>query len=262
MNKTPRYGVIGNPIDHSLSPVIHRQFAAQFGLAMDYQKYQVEPFHLATFIGDFFAGGGCGLNVTLPYKQTVISLVDDLTENARLVGSVNTLLRLDSGALVGDSTDGAGFIHDLQRHGFEVNRQTLLLVGAGGAAQPVLVALLKAGAKVKLLNRSTAKAEKLVKAYAPLGEVALWQDDQPLDGLISAVSQFNTDMFAPLSRWLTKNSFCYDLNYGERAFAFLQFARAAGCERNLDGIGMLLGQAAESFRLWTGRSPDIDLVDW
>ena len=259
MNITGRFGVIGNPIKHSLSPLIHQQFAAQLEAQIDYQKYLVELDLLDAFIQDFFANDGMGLNVTLPFKQKVIPLVNVLSDEARMANSVNTL-SIQDGRLVGDTTDGAGLLYDLAGHDFTVEGKKVLVVGAGGASQSILVALLSAGARVSLLNRTQSKVEQLVERFTPIGQISAYQASDQFDGVISSTSEFNSELMKPVARQISETTFCYDLNYGQRAEAFKQFALQNGCIRFADGLGMLLGQAAKSFEIWTGQLPQIDMV--
>ncbi len=267
MSKTSSLGVIGNPVEHSLSPLIHTQFAQQFADRIDYQKYQIIPEQLAEFIQSFFKQGGSGLNVTLPYKQAVIDCLDFISDEAKLAGSVNCISVKQSGKLFGDTTDGVGLMLDLNRQEFVVNQKNILIVGAGGAAQSILVSLLNAGAKVFLVNRNEEKAKNLIHRFKHIGEISLLknhprQSQLIADGLISCISEFNPAIFETLTANLNQDSFCYDLNYAARACQFLDFAKQAGCRRSSDGLGMLLGQAAKSYQIWFGRLPDITKVEF
>ncbi|MET1255191.1 shikimate dehydrogenase [Aliikangiella maris] len=253
-------GVIGNPIKHSLSPQIHQQFAEQFGHVIDYQKYLVEAENLTSFIENFFTQGGVGLNVTLPHKQHVIPLVDQLTDEARLAQSVNTLYKNTAGQLVGHTTDGQGVLLDLEQHGFAVERKKLLVIGAGGASQSILVSLLKSGAEIRLLNRSQDKVTRLVERLQSVGNIQAFSEIEKFDGVISTISEFNASLLAPVAACIDANTFCYDLNYAARAQAFYAFAKQSGCLRFADGLGMLLGQAAHAYQIWLGKLPDINRV--
>jgi len=259
MNLNGRFGVIGNPIKHSLSPQIHQQFAAQFNASIDYHQYLVETDELKNFIREFFQRQGLGLNVTLPFKQSVSECVDKLSEEARLAGSVNTL-SLHGDQIIGTTTDGQGLLYDLNRLGWRVKDRTILVVGAGGASQSILVSLLHAGAKVKIFNRTAAKAESLVEKFSTLGVIELYQPGNAFDGLISSTSEFNLPLMSPLAEQINQRVFCYDLNYGERAQGFKDFARHNGCRQISDGLGMLVGQAAKSFEIWTGKLPQIEPI--
>jgi len=260
------FGVIGNPVEHSLSPRIHTQFANQFGHSIDYQKYQLNPHELKSFIANFFATGGKGLNVTLPYKQTVIPLLDRLSEEAALSQSVNTVYLDDKHNLVGATTDGQGLLLDLELQGFQVKGKKILLIGAGGASASILAALLKAGASISLYNRTLSKAEKLQQDFATIGEVELFdpyeQQDHEIsfDALVSSISQFNLELFSKIQKYINQNTYCYDLNYGQRAETFKQFALQNRCYKFSDGFGMLKGQAAIAYKIWQGVLPDISQI--
>lgn len=260
MIQASRFGVIGNPIAHSISPQIHTQFARQFNANIDYQKYRVESAELSDFVKEFFNQGGRGLNVTLPYKQSVIELVDQLTEEARLAGSVNTIGINQQGLLIGDTTDGRGLLHDLNLQNLPVKHRKILVVGAGGASQSILMALLNAGAEIVLHNRSKSKITQLVKRFSELGKISAFNSPQKFDGVISAVSDFNPVLMAPVKACIGAQTFCYDLNYAQRASSFKQFALSNGCAQFSDGLGMLIGQAAHSYQGWHGQLPDISQV--
>ncbi len=211
MTVNNRFGVIGSPVAHSLSPKIHAGFAAQFDLSIDYQKYLVEPEELADFVKHFFNEGGKGFNVTLPHKQAVMKLMDELSEDARLSGSVNTVSVNQQGKLVGNTTDGQGLLLDLERLNYKVSNKKLLVVGAGGACKSILVALLKAGANVQLLNRTQSKVEQFVEDFSQLGDISLYNEaeHQPFDGVISSVSQFNETLFFPIRNSINKATFFF-----------------------------------------------------
>jgi shikimate dehydrogenase len=270
MHSQALYGVIGDPIKHSLSPLIHQQFAQQFSRQIDYQKYQVKPKELDDFIARFFAQNGVGLNVTLPHKQSIIPLLDHLTERAKLCQSVNTIIRQDDGSLLGDTTDGAGFLLDCERLGFLVKNQNILVVGAGGASVSVISSLLESGAKVTLHNRTQSKVEKLANQLSAIGAINSLNELPTADksgqsvgkfaGIISCVSEFNLTLIEPLLGLLKKDAFAYDLNYGVRAKPFLQFCESQGVSRSADGWGMLVGQAAFAFQHWFKVLPDIQKV--
>ena len=231
MSKSYRLGVIGNPIKHSLSPLIHRQFAAQFDIDIDYRKCLVEANRLEQFIADFFSMGGDGLNVTLPYKQALMPIVDELTEDAKAVGSVNTLFLNRSGSLVGHTTDGAGLMYDFERLSWQLKGKKVLLVGAGGASQSVLLAILKQGAKVEILNRTQPKAQKLINQFKDFGNIEEYSSESHYDFVISSISEFNATLLEPVAAQINERSICYDLNYAERALPFTEFFTRLGLSK-------------------------------
>lgn len=261
MPKTYRLGVIGNPIKHSLSPTIHQQFAQQFDLDIDYQKYLVEEEQLEQFVADFFSRGGEGLNATLPHKQALISVVDELTDEAQAAGSVNTLFLNRQGDLIGHTTDGSGLIYDFDRLGWQLKGKRVLVVGAGGASQSILLAILKQGAVVELLNRTHTKVEQLANQFKSFGTIEEYSDANRYDLVISSISEFNHELLAPVAAQIGENTLCYDLNYGTRAEQFTTWCQQAGAKQIVDGMGMLIGQAAKSFHLWVGKLPNIEEVE-
>ena len=260
MTNTLKLGVIGSPIQHSLSPTIHRQFASQFNHSIDYQKYLVLPEDLDDFVREFFDGGGVGLNVTLPHKQAVIPLVDELSATAMITGSVNTLYLDKNNKLIGDTTDGKGLLLDLQRQSVDVNNKNILIVGAGGATNSIIGELLERQANIQVLNRTLSKVDELSSRFRSLGEVAHFNNETHIDILISSISEFNPQIFSQIESLISAKTFCYDLNYGERAEAFLNFCQQRGAKNTSDGLGMLIGQAACSYQLWMGEMADIDRV--
>ncbi len=255
-----RCAVVGQPIAHSLSPRLHAAFARQFGLALDYQRIEAAPADFTETVQRFFAAGGRGLNVTLPHKAAAYALATRHQPRARLAGAANTLWMAD-GELVADNTDGTGLVRDLQRLGVTLAGARVLVLGAGGATAGILLPLLEAGVRgIDLVNRSPARAAALVAAAAD-ARVAVYAPASPADHqlLISAVADGAPELLdAALAgaAGLAPDAVAYDLNYGPRAAAFLDACAARGLSRRHDGFGMLIEQAAESFRLWHGLTPD------
>lgn len=262
------YAVAGNPISHSKSPVIHQRFAQQANQQMHYGRLQPGLDTFAQAAKDFFASGGQGMNVTVPFKLDAQNFADVLTPRAQLAGAVNTLWKTE-GKIFGDNTDGAGLVRDLLAQGIQLHSARILLIGAGGAARGVLGPLLEQSPKVLVIaNRSSAKADELVKVFAGLAashEVALEsrtladledsaKTPYPFDLVINATAAGLTDE-SPLSLKAAVNvfvpsSFAYDMVYGKTT-AFMQQALKRGA-RVSDGLGMLVEQAADAFLLWRG----------
>ena len=252
-------GVIGNPVSHSLSPEIHTEFAKQFNIDLDYQKYLVEPQNLEPFVQSFFANGGTGLNVTLPFKQQVLSVVDELSDAAKLCKSINTLSVNHQGKIKGDTTDGEGLIHDFNRLSFEFKEKNILLIGAGGASISAIYSLLYHDTKLNILNRSENKVRTIISQFESQGNIRLFEQNNNIqfDGVILAISEFNEALFKQAVSCLKKDAFVYDLNYAERAEKSLHYFKQKGFTRLSDGYGMLLGQAAKSFEIWHDRLPKL-----
>jgi shikimate dehydrogenase len=262
-----RYAVFGHPVAHSLSPRIHALFAKQAGKAMSYEAIDAAPEAFAAALAAFAAAGGRGANITLPHKQAAAALCARLSERAQRAGAVNTLTREGEG-WVGDNTDGVGLVRDLtERHALDLRGRRTLLLGAGGAAHGVAPALLDAGiAELFIVNRDSGRADALVDALGQPGRVhsRYWQD---LSGLGSfefivnatAAGRDGGSLALPFGI-ATPRSLAVDLSYGDAAIPFLAWARGARCAQAIDGLGMLVEQAAESFHDWYGLRPATDRV--
>ncbi|MDX1724506.1 MAG: shikimate dehydrogenase [Pseudomonas sp.] len=261
-----RYGVFGNPIAHSKSPLIHRLFAAQTGEPLSYEALLAPLDDFAGFARHFFTQGK-GANVTVPFKEQAFQLADSLTARAQRAGAVNTLKKLDDGSLLGDNTDGAGLVRDLTVNaGFALRGKRILLLGAGGAVRGVLEPLLaQQPAALVIANRTVAKAEQLAGEFADLGPVVAsgfdWID-APVDLIVNGTSASLAGELPPLAASLIKphHTLCYDMMYAKQPTAFNRWAAEQGAGRTLDGLGMLVEQAAEAFFLWRGVRPDSEPV--
>jgi shikimate dehydrogenase len=263
MTAPDRYGVMGYPISHSRSPVIHRLFALQTGQHMQYELLQVTPENLVTAVDQFGRTGGRGLNVTTPHKGEVARLADELSERARIAGAVNTLVFQDN-AIFGDNTDGIGLIRDLSDNlKLKLRDIRILILGAGGATRGILGPLLDRHPRsVHIANRTLAKADGLVAHFSAFGDVAACRfdevpDDEPFDLVINATSAGFKGETPPYPKTaISDKTLCYDLSYGLTPTPFSEWASANGAARSIMGWGMLVEQAAESFQLWRGVRPD------
>jgi shikimate dehydrogenase len=262
-----RYAVFGHPVLHSLSPRIHALFARQTGHALSYEAIDVAPEDFERVLAEFAAKGGRGANITLPHKQAAAALCARLTERATRAGAVNTLTRV-GGEWHGDNTDGAGLVRDLcDRHALDLRGRRTLLLGAGGAAHGVAPALLDAGiGELYIVNRNPARADALVDALGAPGRVhsRYWQDLGSLgvfDFILNATAAGRDKGTLQLPMGIaTQRSLAVDLSYGDAAIPFLAWARSARCAQAIDGLGMLVEQAAESFHDWFGVRPATDEV--
>jgi len=260
-----RYAVIGHPVAHSLSPRIHAAFARQTEVVMEYVAIDAPDFETA--LRDFAAAGGVGANVTLPYKTQAAKASATLTERARRAGVVNTLVRRDD-TWHGDNTDGVGLVRDLtDRHRIDLRGRRTLLLGAGGGARGVAPALLDAGiGDLYVVNRTPERADALADMLAQPGRVhPRYVEDLAaigeFDFILNATSAARGGSLPTLPMSLAGHrTLAVDLGYADAAFPFLAWARAAGCLQAIDGLGMLVEQAAESFQLWHGVRPDTDPV--
>ncbi len=260
---TDRYAVMGNPIAHSKSPRIHTLFAEQTGQDLEYSAILVEPDCFPAAVAEFHASGGKGLNITVPFKLDAWVLAARRSERAERAGAVNTLLLENSGNHFGDNTDGAGLVRDLlHNHGAIIKGKRLLLVGAGGAARGVLSPLLDEQPKLLVVaNRTPSKAVELARLFCELGRVegCGFNDLEGQEfelvinataaGLSGAVPDLPVDV-------VSGETWCYDMMYGDEPTAFVHWASARGAARALDGLGMLVEQAAESFYLWREVRPE------
>ncbi len=262
-----RYALFGHPIAHSLSPLIHAQFAKQLGIAMEYVAIDVAPDELTQALQAFADSGGSGGNVTIPHKQAAFALCASLSDRAQRAGSVNTLLRGASG-WHGDNTDGIGLLRDLSaRHGYDLLGRRVLLLGAGGAAAGVAPALLDAGVReLVIVNRTLSNSIALANRIADVGRMHAheWSELAALgkfEVIINATSAARALQSLSLpSSLASPQTLAVDIGYGDAANDFLNWAKGAGCEARVDGLGMLLEQAAESFLLWHEKRPQTDPV--
>ncbi|MBK1646415.1 shikimate dehydrogenase [Thiocapsa imhoffii] len=258
-----RYAVIGNPIAHSQSPRIHTAFARATDQDLLYERMLGNLDDFAGDVARFFASGGCGLNVTLPFKTAAWALADERTARAEIAGAVNTLIRLGGNRLRGDNTDGIGLVRDLaDRYGFQFQGARVLLVGAGGAARGVLVPLLETGLdRLVIANRTPEKAAELALLGAEHGSVRACDFNrlasERFDLIINATPAGLNQQVPPIpSTCLAPDGWTYDMLYADEPTSFCRWGQQQGAARSLDGLGMLVEQAAESFWLWRGIRPD------
>jgi shikimate dehydrogenase len=255
-----RYVVIGNPVAHSLSPTIHAHFARATGDAIAYDRLLIERGAFSSGVRAFFEAGGCGANVTLPFKLEAFEFADARSPRAERAGAATFLMRRADG-IFADNTDGAGLVADLANNlGFGIRGKHVLVAGAGGAARGVLAPLLaESPARIVIANRTPGRARELAHAFASLGRVeacALEDVDRaPFDLVLNATSTSTHGIALALDdRVIGPATLAYDMAYGPPARAFTDRARALGA-RATDGLGMLVEQAAESFALWRGKRP-------
>jgi len=264
-NKTQspdRYALVGHPIEHSRSPLIHTVFARQTGQRLTYELIDAQPAEFETAVRGFGAAGGKGLNITVPHKEAAFALCNELSGAATIAGAVNTI-SIAQGRLRGDNTDGLGFIRDVTVNLRQPLTGTRIIVlGAGGAARGIIAPLLnEKPAGLTIANRTKERAEELVARFAdPMLAArgfADLADEAPFDVLINATSAGLKGETPPFPGSLvTPHSFCYDLVYASGDTPFVAWALSHGAERAAQGWGMLVEQAAESFAIWRGIRPD------
>ena len=270
---TQRVGLIGWPVEHSLSPVMHNAAFDALGLPYRYKLVPTPPERVKTTLNRLKRQGFRGINVTVPHKQVVLDVLDEIDDTAQAIGAVNTILVRD-GRLIGHNTDGAGFLAALREAGFEPDGRQALVLGAGGAARAVVYTLAQAGCTVAIHNRTVRRAAELAHDMSRLGVRApvTWLpinvepsglDPAHFDLLVNAtlvgmwpeidVSPWPEALPVP-SRWTI-----FDLVYNPLETRLLRLARASGAHA-VDGLGMLVWQGALAFELWTGQSAPVDVM--
>ncbi len=255
------YALFGHPVELSLSPEIHLHFADSLGESLMYLKKDILPDNFTMEVSHFFEHGGKGLNITLPHKEAAFRLADEVSEDAAIAGAANTLW-LNNHKIHADNTDGRGFIQDLLRLDIPLEHQSILISGAGGAVRGILAPLLKQNpGKVFIANRTLEKAEQLARDFNHLGPVCALPLDivhlQSTDLLINGISLQQAPSLNPR---LNSQASYYDIKYGKAAEASLLWAKERGFNKICDGWGMLVSQAAESYKIWRGKMPDITKV--
>jgi shikimate dehydrogenase len=261
--KTQIIGLIGNPVEHSISPKLHNTLCKHFNLDMVYLPFQVLPKDIVKVIDAFRALNILGFNVTIPHKSEIVNLIDDISEEALLMGAVNTVKNVD-GRLKGFNTDGEGFARGLKAEGIDVKGMKVVVLGAGGAARAVAIKLAQDGAEqIIILNRSQEKAQTLsnlindkVKAisnYDELSEESLMRHSNNCDMIINTtpIGMWPHISQSPISnRYIFKNKpVVYDLIYNPIKTEFLRIAEQASC-RTINGLGMLVYQGIYAFEIW------------
>ena len=256
-----RYAVMGHPIAHSKSPFIHRRFAAETGESVAYDALLVEPGGFRAAVERFRAEGGRGLNVTIPFKEDAFTFASRRSARADRAGAVNTLW-FDGPEVWGDNTDGIGLVRDLTRNlAVDVRDRSVLLLGAGGAARGVLGPLLdESPRKLVIANRTASRAVELAQRFAEQGPVSAVGLDglapDAFDLVVNATAASLAGDLPPLPQGtLRAGGIAYDTAYAAQPTPFVRWGAGEGAAVATDGLGMLVEQAAESFRLWRGREP-------
>ncbi len=260
---TDKYAVIGNPISHSKSPLIHSEFAKQTEQDLEYTAIEVPQDALESSLSqlrDILKLKG--INITVPFKEQAWQLVENQSNRAKRAGAINTLVFNDDGSMYGDNTDGVGLCRDLtDNNSIELRGKRILLLGAGGAARGVVEPLLGYDPlELFVANRTASKAHALADLFSDLGHIrgGGFEDIKPpYDVVINATAASLQGEVPPLpDDLLAENAACYDMMYSDSDTAFISWAKQHGAARTIDGLGMLVEQAAEAFRLWRGVMPD------
>jgi len=262
MTPIDHYAVFGSPIKHSKSPRIHKLFAEQTLQSLIYDAQEVNAEQFSSSVSHFFANGGKGLNCTLPLKELAWRFADKKTERAELSKAVNTLALQPDGSLLGDNTDGVGLLTDLMNnHLVKLKDQNVLILGAGGASRGIILPILEQNvASLVIANRTIDKAINLANEFVHKGAInGCGFDDlahQQFDLIINATSSSLSNEIPPLpENILSNNGVCYDLAYGNDPTSFVRWGEKNKAIKSLDGLGMLVEQAAEAFFIWRGVRP-------
>lgn len=265
-DRIPLAGVVGSPVSHSLSPKLHGHWLSRYGIEGYYVPMDVASSDLPEAIRNMSKLGFVGANVTIPHKEAVLELADMVTDRAAVIGAANTLAFREDGRIHADNTDGYGFVENLRRSApdWDPAGGPVAVVGAGGATRAVLASLIELGAReIRLANRTRARAEALADAFGPKVKVFSWiRAGDMLEGVALMVNASSlgmvgkTDYRVPLDALPARAVVC-DLVYVPLRTALLERAERIGCA-TVDGLGMLLHQAAPGFERWFGVRPEVD----
>lgn len=263
------YAVFGNPINHSKSPQIHSLFAEQTGISLSYQAIEVPADNFNNYVKRFAEKNGKGLNITVPFKGDAFSLCNTLTERAKKSASVNTIWFDDKKGIHGDTTDGKGLLNDLTvNYSLDLKNKSILILGAGGSVRAILEPLCEQKPKnIVIANRTVSKAEELVQLFSDNTDIQAYSYDSlkqitgAFDLIINGTSLSLSGKLPdiPVTAINNKTS-CYDLMYSDTDTVFMQWAKKQGALKVMDGLGMLVEQAAEAFLIWHGVKPETGSV--
>jgi len=267
------YAVMGNPINHSKSPQIHTEFAEQTGQNLVYSAIQVPLDSFVAEVDKFFKNGK-GLNITVPFKEQAWQYADSYSSRALRAGAVNTLIKKEDGTVHADNTDGVGMVRDIAvNHQTPMKNKRILVLGAGGAVRGILEPVLEEKpAKLVIANRTVEKAQALAEDFQGISEVtelsgcgfadlAELCKILPFDLIINGTWASLSGDLPPLPDSVVGvETVCYDMMYGAHTTVFNQWATGLNAAKTIDGLGMLVEQAAESFTLWRGVRPDTQSV--
>lgn len=262
-----KYCVFGNPIAHSKSPQIHTSFAKETKQSLVYEKQLVELGEFSSAAQTFFSDGGKGLNITVPFKHDAFDFADTLTERAETAGAVNTLVLQENGKILGDNTDGIGMVSDITlRLGWSLTNKRVLILGAGGAVRGVLLPVLQESpGNLVVANRTVSRAEELASQFSKYGNISASGfdsiGDRQFDIIINGTSASLAGDVPPIpTGCLAKEGCVYDMMYAKEGTPFITWAKQNGALATADGLGMLVGQAAEAFFVWRGVRPKVEDV--
>ena len=258
------YAIIGNPIEHSRSPKIHRLFGEQLQHALVYETIEATEKTFQEKVEGFFTKGGKGINVTVPFKRLAFSISDKLGVDASSCGAVNTLSFSEDGRVYGESTDGTGLVEDLKNNNLNIENKSVLIIGAGGTAQSIIPSLLANNvAQVFITNRTLSNAIKLKEQYLHLTEIECLDGgsiNRNFDLVVNTTSAHLSGELPEIEPIAVEKATSYDVNYSYGETLFQSWATNHGATKSLQGWGMLVEQAAESFHIWRGVRPKTRVV--
>ncbi len=249
--------LIGSPVEHSLSPILHNIFASQFGIEIIYKLQEATINNYRSVIDQFINSNGFGVNVTAPLKTHVFKDLKYVDETARFASAVNTLVIKDDGQLCGYNTDGIGLICDLKQKTISIKGSDILILGAGGAVRGILGPLLSEKPKsITLINRDVAKAKKVAVDFEHINLINVIDPNDIINITPALIINATSESPQYLRKLNFLNTYCYDLNYTSEITAFMKIALINGAFHAYNGLGMLIEQAAESFKIWHNIGPN------
>lgn len=257
-----KLAIFGDPIKQSKSHIIHDFFAKELGISISYKKIKTCKNTFENQLKNFFKNGGIGANITSPLKEIACKKMDKLTKQAEICQSINTIKKINNKQILGDNTDGIGLITDLKRLKFIEKKMNILIIGSGGAVKGILPYLFKYDCQVTILNRTYEKAKKIKKHFSHIKKIKIIKKNSDKIGKYNLI--INTTAFGYidkksekiLNKIIKKNVLCYDLSYFNKKTQFLSIAKKKGALKYNNGLGMLIIQAAFSFKLWFGKLPN------
>lgn len=262
MDEIKKFCVIGLPAKHSLSPIIHKEFAKQQGINIQYKVIEPDTEeHFETHAQSFFSKKGYGANITIPFKEQAYNFADSYDESAIECSCTNTLMLKDN-EIRAFNTDGQGFINDLVKKSISLLKKDILILGAGGSARSIINSLTKEDVQsISILTRTNDKATQLIDKYKDSCDISMYKDDSKYDIIINTtpVSLIKSEIHFPVSIF-KPNSSSYDLFYSKNNTSFQDWSKNNGAKKSYNGLGMLIEQAALSFNIWNGFKPDTEAL--
>ena len=262
MDEVRKFAVFGNPISHSLSPMIHKEFAKEQKLNIQYKAIEPESDDFETHAQSFFSKKGIGANVTIPFKDQAYNFADERDEVSTICQCSNTLW-YDDGKIKAFNTDGLGFINDLKKKNIVMRDMTVLILGTGGSARSIINTLCSEDVKsISILSRTQDNVDKIIKNFDERDKISHYSDSDSFGLVINTtpISMTNAEIPFPESI-INSTTISYDLFYSRKQTRFQDWSLNRGASQALDGIGMLINQAALSYEIWNKFSPDTERVE-